>query len=340
MTWAKRLAVTALAGLAVTGCGGVPTSSTPGTASVSAPSILPKGATETAVSTATSKPDTSCNGGEPTASLAPTGPLPAPGHTPPGSYMAAIAERGTLIAGVDQNTLLWGYRNSQGQEAGFDIEMVKQIAQAIFGDSNPSHLEFVIVPNADRQKDVANGTVDLVAETMTITCDRQDGRDKQPAVDFSSEYYDAHQEILVPRNSAITSIAGLAGRSVCAPTKSTSLTNLAQRVPSAKLWSVANFTDCLVMLQQGQVEAISTDDTILQGLAFQDKNVKILSDQTLSDEPYGMAISQAHPDFTRFVNAVLAQERADGVWQSIWQKTLGPTLGTAPPAPPKARYRG
>jgi polar amino acid transport system substrate-binding protein len=113
-------------------------------------------------------------------------------------------------------------------------------------------------------------------------------------------------------------------------------------VRTVKLWAVANETDCLVLLQQGQVDAISTDDTILQGLAYQDPNVKILTDanQTLSDEPYGMAISKAHPEFTRFVNAVLAQERADGMWQSIWQQNLGPTLERQAPAPPPAVYRG
>ena len=37
------------------------------------------------------------------ASLRP-GPLPPPGAMPPGSTMAAIAERGRLVVGVDQNT--------------------------------------------------------------------------------------------------------------------------------------------------------------------------------------------------------------------------------------------
>ena len=103
--------------------------------------------------------------------------------------------------------------------------------------------------------------------------------------------------------------------------------------------SVTNQTDCLVMLQQGQVDAISTDDTILQGLAAQDPNVRILPGVRLSDEPYGMAISKSHPDFTRFVNGVLAQERSDGTWARIWTHWLGPTVKTPAPAPPAARYR-
>ena len=262
----------------------------------------------------------------------------------PGSYMATIQRHGQLVAGVDQNTLLWGYRDQTGQLKGFDIDMVDQVAQAIFGPSWPQHIRYVIVPNADRIPAVSSGQVDIVAETMTITCGRQyrqPGQKVDPTaccVDFSTEYYEAAQRILVPAGSPIRSVADLAGKRVCAASGSTSLVNLTNRAPAAKQVEVVNQTDCLVLLQQGQVDAISTDDTILEGLAAQDPNLKLLSAQ-LSHEPYGMAISQAHPDFTRFVNAVLANERADGEWKAIWTSELGKVLGPTAPPPPPAYYR-
>ncbi|MET1074572.1 MAG: ABC transporter substrate-binding protein, partial [Umezawaea sp.] len=58
-----------------------------------------------------------------TASLRPTGPLPAPGDMPAGSTMEKIAARGRLIAGVDQNTYLMGFRNpGTGALEGFDVD--------------------------------------------------------------------------------------------------------------------------------------------------------------------------------------------------------------------------
>ena len=88
------------------------------------------------------------------------------------------------------------------------------------------------------------------------------------------------------------------------------------------------WTDCLVLLQQGQVAAVSTDDTILDGLAAQDPFTKVVGPR-LTDEPYGLAISKQHPDFVRFVNAVLAQERADGAWKASYHHWVGPQRGTA-----------
>jgi polar amino acid transport system substrate-binding protein len=344
MTRRVLVILSALALLAV-GCGATGVSSPAIPAAVTVPPVLPNGARAVSDTPDASAANRSCNGGDPQASLAPRGPLPGPGHMPVGSTMAAILQRGHLNAGVDQNTLLWGYRNPEGQLAGFDIDMVDQVARALFGPSWPSRIRYVIVPNADRIPAVASGRVDVLAETMTITCSRQQAPANSKVdpsaccVDFSSEYYAAAQRILVPVGSPIHSVAELAGKRVCAAQGSTSLVNLSKWVPAARQIAVANQTDCLVMLQQGQADAISTDDTILQGLAAQDPNLELLKTAPLSDEPYGMAISKAHPDLTRFVNGVLAQERSDGEWAAIWTSILGPVLHTSAPRPPAAAYR-
>ena len=95
------------------------------------------------------------------------------------------------------------------------------------------------------------------------------------------------------------------------------------------------WTDCLVLLQQGDVAAISTDDSILDGLAAQDPWTKIIG-PPLTSEPYGLAISKQHPEFVRFVNAVLQQLRTDGQWKSIYTRWLG----TPAKDPPAAHYAG
>ena len=99
--------------------------------------------------------------------------------------------------------------------------------------------------------------------------------------------------------------------------------------------AVTYWTDCLVLLQQGDVAAISTDDSILDGLAAQDPWTKLIGPR-LTDEPYGLAISKQHPDFVRFVNAVLQQLRTDGQWAASYAHWVG----TPVPSPPPARYGG
>jgi polar amino acid transport system substrate-binding protein len=241
-----------------------------------------------------------------------------------GSFMAKIRARGYLIAGVDQSTYHFGFLNPlTGQIEGFDIDMIRAVAKAIFGD--PGKVRFTAISDAQRIPDVTDGTVDIVAHTMTITCDRL------KEVDFSSVYFDAGQRVLVLKNSTATSLDDLHGQKVCATSGSDSVVRI--QAHRAIAVQVPYWTDCLVLLQQGDVAAISTDDSILDGLAAQDPWTKIIG-KPLSDEPYGLAISKQHPEFVRFVNAVLQQLRTNGQWAASYRHWIG----TPVPSVPQAQY--
>jgi polar amino acid transport system substrate-binding protein len=265
---------------------------------------------------------------DPTASLRPPARQPAPGAMPARTFMQRIQQRGYLIAGVDQNTLLFAYFNPIDQHLeGFEIDLLHRLAQAIFG--NPNAIQFKAITTAERVKAVQDGSVDVVADAMTITCERR------TQVDFSTVYFEAAQRILVPTNSPIRGTADLGGKRVCATLGSTSIDNLRRLVPRPRPVGVPQRTDCLVALQQGEVDAISTDDAILLGFKAQDPYTKIIGPR-LSEEPYGVAISKAHPEFVRFVNGLLAQMRQDGSWRSIYTRWLGKYAPTPPP--PRAHY--
>jgi polar amino acid transport system substrate-binding protein len=254
-------------------------------------------------------------------SLAPLGPP----EVTAGSYMARIKKRGYLIAGVDQSTYHFGYLNPlDGQIEGFDIDMIRAVAQAIFG--NPDKVEFKSISDAQRIPAITSGAVDIVAHTMTITCARLQ------QVDFSSVYFDAHQRVLIPDNSTATGgLADLGGQKVCATTGSDSVTTIEDYPTHPKVVQVPFWTDCLVLLQQDAVAAISTDDAILYGLQAQDPFTKVVGPD-LEDEPYGLALSKQHPEFVRFVNAVLAQEESDGAWEASYKHWVSPA-GATPPTP-------
>jgi polar amino acid transport system substrate-binding protein len=273
-----------------------------------------------------------CDPANPTRSLRPTTPLPAPGAPmPAGSFMEKIQKAGQLVVGVDQTTYLFGYLNpATGNIEGFDIDLLKQVARAIFGDD--THLHYVAITSAQRIPYVQQGKVDIVARTMTITCDRW----KQ--VDFSTEYYGAGQRVLVPANSTAQGLQDLGGKRVCATAGSTSSANIKAAASHPVAVEVTEWTDCLAALQQGKVDAISTDDPILAGLQAQDLYTKMVGDPRFSPQPYGMAISKDHPEFVRFVNAVLEQIRANGTWTSIYNKWVGHLPGVPPQTPPVPLY--
>jgi polar amino acid transport system substrate-binding protein len=306
--------------LTVGGCG---SSAAPASVSVTPVEPRPAGATEvTAPPTAV---NADCNR---EASPRPERPLPSPGAMPAGSTMAKIAERGRLIVGVDQNTYLFGFRNpATGQLEGFDIDIAREIARAIFGD--PNRIQLRVVDASQRESVLQNDEVDMVVRTYSITCARKQ------KVAFSTVYFNANQKVLAVKGSGIDSFEALSGKRVCAVSGTTSLSKLFELTPRPQVFGVATWTDCLLMLQQGQVDAISTDDVVLRGLAHQDPNVEVIG-ESVAVEPYGIGIKKGNTDLVRFVNAVLEKIRDDGTWQRLYDgrlQELGPS-----PGPPEPRY--
>jgi polar amino acid transport system substrate-binding protein len=263
------------------------------------------------------------------ASLRPPAALPPPGRMPAGSTMAAIVKRGRLVVGVSQTTYLFGHRDPfSGTLVGLDIDLAREISEAIFGRAD--RIRFWSITSAQRVPLIRSGQVDMVVRTSSMTCERWE------QVAFSSQYYQAEQRLLVPRGSPVRSIDDLGGQKVCAAEASTDLAVVAAAGSRPVPVSAPEVIDCLVLLQLGQIAAVSNDDALLRGLEAQDPATRVVG-PSLDQEPYGIMMAQDATDLVRFVNAVLARMRADGSLAALYRRWLPP--GAAPPPVPPARYR-
>ncbi|MGW3409089.1 glutamate ABC transporter substrate-binding protein [Streptomyces sp. NPDC000888] len=263
---------------------------------------------------------------DPLGSLKPPARMPEPGgRMPSGTAMERIVERGRLIVGVDQNTYLFGYRNpTTGQLDGLDIDLVREISRALFG--KPDRVQFKTVPSRRRIEVLERGEVDLVAHSMTITCERME------QVLFSSDYLDSGQRVLVPNASRAQTLADLAGQRVCTADGTTSLTALRRARPKVRPVVVADWTDCLVRLQLGDVAAVSTTDNVLAGLRAQDPTTRVTGPR-FTYEPHGIAVAKGSPELVRFVNGVLDRLRTSGGLRTLHERWLGGYGDFYPPAP-------
>nr|WP_238994643.1 glutamate ABC transporter substrate-binding protein [Mycolicibacterium chubuense] len=242
--------------------------------------------------------------------------------------VANIKARGRLIVGLDIGSNLFSFRDPiTGEITGFDVDIAGEIARDIFG--TPSQVEYRILSSADRIAALQNNEVDVVVKTMTITCERK------KLVNFSTVYLMADQRILAPRDSTIRQASDLSGKRVCVAKGTTSLERIQQISPPPIIVGVVTWADCLVALQQRQVDAVSTDDSILAGLVSQDPYLHIVG-SSMNEEPYGIGVNLQNTGLVRYVNGTLERIRRDGTWNTLYRKWLT-VLGPAP-APPVARY--
>lgn len=264
--------------------------------------------------------DQACN---PTASL-----RPFPTKAEADAAVADIRARGRLIVGLDIGSNLFSFRDPiTGEITGFDVDIAGEIARDIF--DAPSHVEYRILSSDERVTALQHSEVDVVVKTMTITCERR------KLVNFSTVYLDANQRILAPRDSPIAKVSDLSGKRVCVAKGTTSLHRIREIAPPPVIVSVVNWADCLVAMQQREIDAVSTDDSILAGLVEEDPYLHIVG-PNMATQPYGVGVNLNNTGLVRFVNGTLERIRRDGTWNTLYRKWLT-VLGPAP-APPAPRY--
>jgi polar amino acid transport system substrate-binding protein len=249
-----------------------------------------------------------------------------------GAADAAVAEirnNGRLKVGVSADSLLLGSRDPlTGQIVGFDIDIAKAVAKAIFNDE--SKIELIVITAADRIPALQKGTVDLVVRNMSMTCARWND------IAFSAQYYQSGLKILVDRESKATSLAALSGQRVCAP-NGTSTLDVVKATPGVLPVGAPNHTSCLVLFQNGQVDAIAGDDTVLAGLVAQDPYAFVPKMDALTSEPYGIGVNKDKRDLVRYVSRVVENYKADGRWQASYNKWFLPSLQIEA-TPPAAKF--
>lgn len=314
-----RALLAVLATTALAACGQPADIATPAVPSLAPPS--PAGMAELPPHSAAPADDSDCDR---TASL-----RPFPSKAQADAAVKKIRDRGRLLVGLDVGSNLFSFRDPiSGEITGFDVDIAGEVARDIFG--SPAAVEYRILSSADRITALQKNTVDIVVKTMTMTCERR----KQ--VNFSTAYFIAYQRILTMRQSDIARPADLSGRRVCVARGTTSLQRVQQITPPPTVVAVVTWSDCLVAMQQREVDAVSTDDSILAGLVSQDPYLHIVG-PNMGEEPYGIGVNLANTGLVRFVNGTLERIRADGTWDILYRKWLT-VLGPAP-APPAPRYQ-
>ena len=250
------------------------------------------------------------------------------------------------MVGVSGDSLLLGARdpNKPDSFSGFDIDLARAVAKAIYGPGGENQVQFRVITAAQRIPLVnagsGDGGIDMVARNMTMTCSRWKD------VNFSATYYVAEQRVLVPSTASaadpknatkVPQILGSEKARVCAPAGSTSIQRIANdpRFNGIVPVEVDQHTTCLAMLQQNRVDAITGDSTVLAGLAAQDTHVTVL-DTSYGAEPYGLAVSKEHKEFAQFVNTVLKDYISSGQWQKSYDRWFQKALG--PATPPELKY--
>lgn len=231
---------------------------------------------------------------------------------------STVAGKDSLVIGVNGDQPGLGERQGDGSFAGFDIDVAKEIARRLGVPA--ASVTFKRVTSATREKMIQDGDVDLVVASYSVTPERK------VDVSFAGPYYVAHQDILVRESDAdeIRSIHDLKGRRLCRVPGSVSFPRVHDEQGVAALPVEADgYAGCLTDLTGERLDAVSTDDLILAGLAAKasgnGRGITLVN-APFTDEPYGVGIRKGDVDGCEAVNKAITGMYQDGTAPRLLKK--------------------
>lgn len=233
------------------------------------------------------------------------------------SGCSATGSEDTIRIGIKYDQPGLGYQDGRDY-TGFDTDVARYVA-AELGYSE-DQIEWVEAPSANRENMLTNNQVDMIFATYSIT------EKRLKTVDFAGPYFVAGQDLLVQaENTDITGPESLAGKNLCSVTGSTSAKKIQDKYSSeVQLVQQNSYSDCVVALNAGMVDAVTTDDIILAGLASTKANqgeLKLVGN-TFSTENYGVGLPKGS-DKCAAINAAINKMVDTGAWEEAIKKNVG-----------------
>ena len=201
-----------------------------------------------------------------------------------------------------------------GEYTGFDVDVAKYVAGEL--GYSEDQIEWVEAPSANRENMLANEQVDMIFATYSITDTRKE------TVDFAGPYFIAGQDLLVPADSDISGPEDLEGKNLCSVTGSTSATKIKEEYPGVNLVEQPGYAECVSVMASGAIDAVTTDDIILAGLAAnaESGDFKVVGN-TFSEERYGVGLTKGS-ELCSDLNAAIEKMIDEGAWEEALANNL------------------
>jgi len=227
-----------------------------------------------------------------------------PAATGAGERLQIVKGRGKLVCGSRTDLLGFGYLDGSGRNVGFDIDLCRAVAVAIFND--PEAVEFVPLTAAERGPALQTAEVDMLSRNVTWTS----SRDAQWGNFTVVMFYDG-QGMMVRKDLGATMLEDLDGATVCVTTGTTTELNLADNFRGRGLdFEAVTFEDTPSVYNaydEGRCDATTSDKSQLaavrMGLANPDDHM--ILDVTMSKEPLTPAVPQGDDQWFDLVKTVM-----------------------------------
>ncbi len=248
------------------------------------------------------------------------------------STLEQIKKTETIRIGYRDNEPPMSFINKDNQPVGYSIELCLHIVNEIKSKlKNPNiAVKYVPVTATNRFESLTDNSIDILCGSTTKTLSRSE------LVDFSELTFVTGASLISLKTSEIENLEDLAGKKVAVVKDTTTITALTKALKKigsdAEISAVDSATEGMKAVNSNKVDAFSSDQIILIGLAITQEDPKkyTLAKDLFSYEPFALAIRRNDSDFRLLTNRVLSGLYRSGKITETYSRWFGKYIKNVP----------
>ncbi len=235
----------------------------------------------------------------------------------------SFASEQTYVVGAGGTYRPFEYENSDKQLEGFDIDLIKAIAEV-----QNFNIKLINTPWEGIFATLDNGERDIIISGITITDKRKN------SVDFSLPYFPAEQVIVSQKSTEIKSINDLSSHTVGVVNGSTADV-VVSKVLGKNSTAIKRFDNTPLLLQELYEEGISAAVGDVGVVKFYikmhpGKDFNLVYDDTFESQYFGIAVAKGNSELRNSINEGLKKIVANGTYASIYKKWFDSNVPSLP----------
>ena len=236
----------------------------------------------------------------------------ADGHACTNDTWNKVMSRGKIVVGVKADYKPWGFRNSDGNIVGMEIDMAADVAAKMGVD-----LELVAVQSSNRMQFLEQGKIDLMIATML---DRKDRREIVGIV--GPNYYTSGTNIMSPKALGLKNWEDLRGKPVCGK-QGAFYNQIVEERYGAKIIAFTGNAEAKQALRDKKCIAwVYDDSSIGSDLSSGEYDAFEMPLNSEDDNPWALAVPSKERNcvFGRFMSGMQYQWHQDGSLIALEEK--------------------
>jgi glutamate/aspartate transport system substrate-binding protein len=234
-----------------------------------------------------------------------------------------IKETGSITIGYRESSIPFSYLDDQQKPIGYAIDLCNKIVDTVKADLKMPNLKVTMQPvtSSNRIPLLQNGTIDLECGSTTNSTQRQQ------QVSFGPSYFVINVTAAVKKSSNINTIADLNGKTVSTTSGTTSVPLIKgyEKSKSTEVKEIygKDHAEAFLLMADDRASAFIMDDILLAGQIANSKkpaDYKILTNESLRQEPYSMMLRKDDPQFKALVDKSIGAVMKSGDINKIYAK--------------------